>query len=79
MNAMTEPLLFRQAINGEERELVRFETHPSHRHRCGGPDEHGSPGDRSHDEREGENGKRLEHRAPKRTVLHERTEIHQGT
>ncbi|MBK8070948.1 MAG: benzoyl-CoA-dihydrodiol lyase [Ramlibacter sp.] len=29
MNAMTEPLLFRQAINGEERELVRFETHPS--------------------------------------------------
>ena len=29
MNAMTEPLLFKQAINGEERELVRFATHPT--------------------------------------------------
>jgi len=29
MNAMTEPLLFKQVINGETRELVRFETHPT--------------------------------------------------
>ena len=29
MNAMTEPLLFKQVINGESRELVRFETHPT--------------------------------------------------
>ena len=29
MNAMTEPLLFKQKIDGEERELVRFATHPS--------------------------------------------------
>lgn len=29
MNAMTEPLLFKQTIAGEERELVRFATHPS--------------------------------------------------
>jgi benzoyl-CoA-dihydrodiol lyase len=29
MNAMTEPLLFKQMIAGQERELVRFATHPS--------------------------------------------------
>jgi len=29
MNAMTEPLLFRQAIGGQERELVRFATDPA--------------------------------------------------
>ncbi len=29
MNAMTEPLLFKQTINGQERELVSFATHPS--------------------------------------------------
>lgn len=29
MNAMTEPLLFRQVLAGEERELVSFATHPS--------------------------------------------------
>lgn len=29
MNAMTEPLLFKQTIAGEERELVSFATHPS--------------------------------------------------
>jgi benzoyl-CoA-dihydrodiol lyase len=29
MNAMTEPLLFKQTIAGQERELVRFATHPS--------------------------------------------------
>ena len=29
MNAMSEPLLFRQVLGGEERELVRFATHPS--------------------------------------------------
>jgi len=28
MNAMTEPLLFKQVIDGQERELVRFATHP---------------------------------------------------
>jgi len=28
MNAMTEPLLFRQTIAGQERELVSFATHP---------------------------------------------------
>ena len=28
MNAMTEPLLFTQSLNGESRELVRFATHP---------------------------------------------------
>ena len=29
MNAMTEPLLFKQTLAGEERELVGFATHPS--------------------------------------------------
>ena len=29
MNAMTEPLLFKQVLAGEERELVSFATHPS--------------------------------------------------
>ena len=29
MNAMTEPLLFKQVIGGQERELVNFATHPS--------------------------------------------------
>lgn len=29
MNAMTEPLLFKQTVAGEERELVTFTTHPS--------------------------------------------------
>jgi len=29
MNAMTEPLLFKQVLDGEERELVSFATHPS--------------------------------------------------
>jgi benzoyl-CoA-dihydrodiol lyase len=29
MNAMTEPLLFKQLLAGEERELVSFATHPS--------------------------------------------------
>ena len=29
MNAMTEPLLFKQVIAGQERELVNFATHPS--------------------------------------------------
>jgi benzoyl-CoA-dihydrodiol lyase len=29
MNATTEPLLWRQTLGGEERELVRFATHPS--------------------------------------------------
>jgi benzoyl-CoA-dihydrodiol lyase len=29
MNAMTEPLLFKQTIAGEERELVSFATHPT--------------------------------------------------
>ena len=29
MNAFTEPLLFRQTLAGEERELVSFGTHPS--------------------------------------------------
>ena len=29
MNAMTEPLLFRQLIAGEEREMVSFATHPA--------------------------------------------------
>jgi benzoyl-CoA-dihydrodiol lyase len=29
MNTMTEPLLFKQMIAGQERELVRFDTHPS--------------------------------------------------
>ncbi len=29
MNAMTEPLLFKQIIEGQERELVSFATHPS--------------------------------------------------
>ena len=29
MNAITEPLLFRQTINGESRELVSFATHPT--------------------------------------------------
>jgi benzoyl-CoA-dihydrodiol lyase len=29
MNAMTEPLLFKQMIAGQQRELVRFATHPS--------------------------------------------------
>jgi benzoyl-CoA-dihydrodiol lyase len=29
MNAMTEPLLFKQVIEGQERELVSFATHPS--------------------------------------------------
>jgi benzoyl-CoA-dihydrodiol lyase len=29
MNAMTEPLLFKQTLAGEERELVSFSTHPS--------------------------------------------------
>ena len=29
MNAMTEPLLFKLEINGEQRELVSFATHPS--------------------------------------------------
>jgi len=29
MNAMTEPLLFKQVLGGEERELVSFATHPS--------------------------------------------------
>jgi benzoyl-CoA-dihydrodiol lyase len=29
MNAMTEPLLFKQTVAGEERELVSFATHPS--------------------------------------------------
>ena len=29
MNAMTEPLLFKQTIEGVERELVSFATHPA--------------------------------------------------
>ena len=29
MNAMTEPLLFKQTIDGQERELVSFGTHPA--------------------------------------------------
>ncbi|SFU50555.1 2,3-dihydro-2,3-dihydroxybenzoyl-CoA ring cleavage enzyme [Polaromonas sp. YR568] len=29
MNAMTEPLLFKQVIEGQERELVSFSTHPA--------------------------------------------------
>ena len=29
MNAMTEPLLFKQQIEGQEREMVRFATHPA--------------------------------------------------
>ncbi len=29
MNAMTEPLLFKQVIEGQEREMVRFATHPT--------------------------------------------------
>ena len=29
MNAMTEPLLFKKLIDGQERELVSFSTHPS--------------------------------------------------
>ena len=29
MNAMTEPLLFKQTIGGQERELVSFATHPT--------------------------------------------------
>ena len=29
MNAMTEPLLFKQTIEGQERELVSFSTHPA--------------------------------------------------
>ena len=29
MNAMTEPLLFKQVIEGQEREMVTFSTHPS--------------------------------------------------
>lgn len=29
MNAVTEPLLFQQTLNGESRELVSFATHPS--------------------------------------------------
>ena len=29
MNAMTEPLLFKQTIDGQERELVSFATHPT--------------------------------------------------
>ena len=29
MNAMTEPLLFKQVIEGQERELVSFATHPT--------------------------------------------------
>ena len=29
MNAMTEPLLFKQTIDGQERELVSFATHPA--------------------------------------------------
>ena len=29
MNAMTEPLLFKQVLDGVERELVSFATHPS--------------------------------------------------
>ena len=29
MNAMTEPLLFKQTIEGQERELVSFATHPT--------------------------------------------------
>ena len=29
MNAMTEPLLFKQVIEGQERELVSFATHPA--------------------------------------------------
>jgi benzoyl-CoA-dihydrodiol lyase len=29
MNAMTEPLLFKKTIEGEERELVSFSTHPA--------------------------------------------------
>jgi benzoyl-CoA-dihydrodiol lyase len=29
MNAMTEPLVFKQTVAGEERELVSFATHPS--------------------------------------------------
>lgn len=29
MNALTEPLLFQQTLNGESRELVSFATHPS--------------------------------------------------
>jgi benzoyl-CoA-dihydrodiol lyase len=29
MNAMTEPLLFKQTIDGQERELVSFSTHPA--------------------------------------------------
>ncbi len=29
MNAITEPLLFKQTLNGESRELVSFATHPS--------------------------------------------------
>lgn len=29
MNAVTEPLLFKQTLNGESRELVSFATHPS--------------------------------------------------
>ena len=29
MNAMTEPLLFKQTIEGQERELVSFATHPA--------------------------------------------------
>ncbi len=32
MNAMTEPLLFKQTLAGEERELVSFATHPSRYH-----------------------------------------------
>ena len=29
MNAMTELLLFKQTIEGQERELVSFSTHPA--------------------------------------------------
>ena len=29
MNAMTEPLVFKQVIEGQERELVSFATHPT--------------------------------------------------
>ena len=29
MNAMTEPLLFKQVIEGQEREMVSCATHPA--------------------------------------------------
>ena len=34
MSAMTEPLLFKQTIDGQEREMVSFSTSPSKYHHC---------------------------------------------